>query len=89
MPPQVIEGTWEEIKLHEAEFAGQFLRVTLNPERPETRMPSRPSNVNGQPKVLRARGMLEGLLSSEDYFREKREDTLKEDESLFQGDQSS
>ncbi len=29
---QVIEGTWEEIKLHEAEFAGRHLRVIVDAE---------------------------------------------------------
>jgi hypothetical protein len=35
MTAQVLEGTWEEIRAHEREFAGQRLRVqVITPERP-------------------------------------------------------
>jgi hypothetical protein len=34
MAPQVLEGTWDEIRAHEREFAGQRLRVQVIPERP-------------------------------------------------------
>ncbi len=30
--PQMLEGTWEEIKQHEAELSGQRLRVYINPD---------------------------------------------------------
>ena len=79
---RVIEGTWEEIERHKAELMGQWLRVTVKPQRPTTTRPSAPAQKSpdtAQPKVLRARGMLAGLLSTEEYFREKREDTARED----------
>jgi hypothetical protein len=31
---RVIEGTWDEIKRHEAELAGRYLRVTITSKRP-------------------------------------------------------
>jgi|GEM_PF-2744469 hypothetical protein len=40
MPLRVIEGTWEEIKRHEAELMGQYLRVTIKPPKAMTRKPS-------------------------------------------------
>lgn len=30
--PQVLEGTWEEIKSHERELAGKHLRLTVLPD---------------------------------------------------------
>jgi hypothetical protein len=34
MSPRVIEGTWEEIKLNEAELIGRQLRVTTSLKKP-------------------------------------------------------
>jgi len=82
MAQHVIEGTWEEIKRHEAELVGRHLRVIVKPERSPTRKPTKPADAEEQPKVLRGRGMFAGLLSTEEYFREKREDTAREDRSL-------
>jgi hypothetical protein len=82
MAQQVIEGTWEEIKRHEAELAGQFLRVTFDPEGTAARQPSVRTKGVRKVKVARARGMLAGLLSTEDYFSQKREDTIREDRVL-------
>ncbi|MGO8671707.1 MAG: hypothetical protein ACLQVD_10130 [Capsulimonadaceae bacterium] len=36
MVAQVIEGTWEEIKSHEAELVGRLLRVTIMPQSPNS-----------------------------------------------------
>jgi hypothetical protein len=82
MSQQVIEGTWEEIESHKAELIGRHLRVIVTAERPTKRKPDVQVEAKIQPKQLRAYGMLKGILSSEDYFREKREDTEREDRSL-------
>ena len=82
MSLRVIEGTWEEVKRHEAELIGRQVRVTIKPEKPAIQKQKAPATTPGQPKVLRARGMLAGILSTEEYFREKREDTAREDRSL-------
>ena len=85
MSRHVIEGTWEDIERHKAELIGQWLRVTVKPQRPTTTRPSAPTQKSPdtvQPKELRGRGMFAGLLSTEDYFRDKREDTIREDRSL-------
>lgn len=77
-----IEGTWEEIESHKAELIGHHLRVIITPKSTERRNPATPAEVTAPEKVLRARGTLAGVLSSEDYFREKREETIREDRSL-------
>jgi hypothetical protein len=85
MSLHVIEGTWEEIERHKAELIGRHLRVIVTAERPIIPKPGAPlkrSQPTAQTKVLRGRGMFAGLLSTEDYFREKREDTIREDRSL-------
>ena len=82
MSQHVIEGTWEEIKSHEAELIGHHLRVIITPEEQTTPEPSEPVKTEAHTKVLRGHGMLAGILSSEDYFREKREDTIREDRLL-------
>jgi hypothetical protein len=81
----VIEGTWEEIERHKAELIGHHLRVTVTAERPPQRKPSTPAHkakATAPAKELRGYGMFAGLLSTEEYFREKREDTAREDRSL-------
>lgn len=35
---QVFEGTWEEIKRHEAALAGRYLRVIVEPQPEQTQM---------------------------------------------------
>jgi len=82
MALQVIEGTWEEIKLHEPELTGRRVRLTVKPEKPTATKPSVPADVAPKVKVLRGYGMLAGLISTEEYFREKREDTIREDRDL-------
>lgn len=81
----VIEGTWEEINLHEAELTGRQVRLTIKPEKPASRKPSASSEratAAAKPKELKGYGMLAGILSSEDYYREKREDKIREDRLL-------
>jgi hypothetical protein len=82
MAQHVIEGTWEEIESHKAELVGRHLRVIITPDRPSKSKPSTQSETPPQHKELRAYGMLKGILSTEKYFREKREDTEREDRSL-------
>ena len=79
MSAQIIEGTWEEIKSHESELIGRHLRVIITPEAPT---PSELAEGAIKPKVLRGYGMFAGLLSTEDYLREKREDMIREDRDL-------
>ncbi len=78
MSGYVIEGTWEEIKRHEAELIGQYLRVTVKP-RPQKRAAEKEATADQETsdppkkKVLRAFGAFaDALPSSEEYMREKR-----------------
>ncbi len=82
MSLHTIVGTWEEIERRKAELIGRQLRVTVLPDKPEIRkQEAQPADV-APAKKLRGRGMLKGLFRSEDYFREKREDTAREDRDL-------
>jgi len=85
MPQQVIEGTWEEIKSREAELIGRHLRVIVKPEKAAGRKasPKKAEPAAAQTKEFRAYGLLKGIINTEDYLREKREDTAREDRSLF------
>jgi hypothetical protein len=82
MSLHVIEGTWEEIKRHEAELAGRHVRLTITPRKTKPSKSSVPAKAVAKPKELHGYGMFAGLLSTEDYFREKREDTIREDRSI-------
>ena len=76
----LIEGTWEVIERHKAELIGHHLRVIVTPERPAARKPRLPAAQSlANVKELRGRGMFAGILSTEEYFREKREDTERQD----------
>ena len=83
MSQHVIEGTWEEIKRHEAELIGRHLRVTILPE-PDARS-ARPDKlaVSKHPKVLTGFGAFKGKIgSSEEFAREKRAEIEREERNL-------
>jgi hypothetical protein len=79
----VIEGTWDEIKQHEAEFIGQILRVTIKPQTSAKKWDAVPSEVPinaTKPKKLRAYGAYrDDICSSDEFAREKRAEIEKED----------
>jgi hypothetical protein len=83
MPLRVIEGTWEEIKRHEAELMGQYLRVTIKPPKAMTRKPSESAQkaaTSDQPKKLSAFGAFKGVFGgSEEFAKEKRLEIERED----------
>jgi hypothetical protein len=92
MSLQVIEGTWDEIERHKAEFAGRQLRLIVKP-------PSRKSNAQGEAKGqlvnlsakpksakvstrsprVSAMGKYAGVLSVDDFIRSKQEEIDLED----------
>ncbi len=79
--PQMLEGTWEEIKQHEAELSGQRLRVYINPDieapgQTAKKVRTQPKQ-KGRPEQLRGRGMLAGVLSTEEFLRRKHEETAQ------------
>ena len=76
--PQVYEGTWEEIKLHHAKFAGHYLRVIVEPKRTPAQ---ETAPVVEQPKrVLTGLGKFKGKLGgTEAYLREKHEYLAREE----------
>jgi hypothetical protein len=75
-----IEGTWDEIKRHEPEFAGRRLRVTVEEDIPVRQQGKAPSG----PKQRRvsAMGKYAGVLSSEEFIRRKQEDMELEDRPI-------
>ncbi|MDQ2731919.1 MAG: hypothetical protein M3Y56_09690 [Armatimonadota bacterium] len=79
----VIEGTWEEVERHKAELLGRQLRVTILPDRPASQEKSisirNPAATVPAKKLTGFGAFKDSLPSTEDYFREKREDTIRED----------
>ena len=82
MALQVIEGTWEEIERHKAELVGRQLRVTIKPETSlahRSAAPAKKPTTSAQPGSVSAMGKYSGILSSEDFLREKQEEIDLED----------
>jgi hypothetical protein len=75
----ILEGTWEEIKLHEVELAGRELRVIVKPVAPPSHPKSHTiASQKGAGRVS-AMGKYAGVLSSEEFMRRKQEDIALED----------
>ena len=81
--PQVLEGTWEELKLHEEELSGKRFRlVPLSPEPDKAaakgskskRNAAQEPNIKG-PRQLTGMGKFAGIIpSSEEFIRQKQEE---------------
>ncbi len=84
MSLHVIEGTWEEIKSHEAELIGRHLRVTITPERPTARKPSAPPEATTQAKVLRARGAFKGMFGGTEAIIAEKQAEIELEERKFE-----
>jgi len=79
--PQVLEGTWEEIKLHERELAGRTLRVVIAPK--QEPLQTEPASKERVAKRLQGRGAFKGKLGGvEAYLREKQADIEREEHIL-------
>jgi len=81
MSALVIEGTWEEIERHKAEFSGHQLRLTIKPQHSATLKPKSPQNTatGVTPPRISAMGKYPGILSSEEFMRQKHEGYDPED----------
>jgi len=75
MSLHIIEGTWDEIKRHEAELIGRYLRVTIKPE-----APTRTIRSAKRPSALGKYAFVAG--GSEEYAREKQAEIEREDSGL-------
>ncbi len=73
MSLQVIEGTWEEIERHKAEFIGRQLRITIKPERPAA-YATPPTK---RPSALGKYAFVAG--GSEEFAKEKQVEIERED----------
>lgn len=82
--PQMLEGTWEEIKQHEAELSGQRLRVYINPDLilptlAEEKVQEEPKQ-GEQPRKLKGYGMFAHVPGgSEEFALEKQKEIERED----------
>jgi hypothetical protein len=79
--PPVLEGTWEELNLHENELSGKRFRLVPLPPAPDktTSKGSRPQRNavqeqnNATPRKLTGMGTFAGIIpSSEEFMRQKR-----------------
>jgi len=82
--PHILEGTWEEIKLHEQELTGRYLRVIVGPEveSREAATEGAQTEIQGknQPKKLRGYSMFAHVPGgSEAFEREKQKNIARED----------
>ena len=78
----VIEGTWEEIERRKAELMGHQLRVTILPEQPPRHLRGAPADSetpSAKPHRVSAMGKYAGILSSEEFMRQKQEEIDLED----------
>ena len=75
---RVIEGTWEEIKSHEAELTGRRVRLVVKSERPTSAMTAR-AGISAGSRRVSALGKYAGLLSSAEFMRSKQEEIDLED----------
>ena len=79
--PNIIEGIWEEIESHKAEWMGRHLRVIVTPDEPAAHEPAAAeSRPKLPPKKLVGFGALTGIIgSSEEFAREKQLEIERED----------
>lgn len=76
----VLEGTWEELKLHDAELSGKRFRLVPLPSEPEKTAQEAEVNV---PRQLTGLGKFAGILpSSEVFMRQKQEELALEERKL-------
>jgi len=78
----ILEGTWEEIKQHDAELSGRWLRVIVDAEIEPHQNRYVPGEA-GEPvesKPLRGMGQFKGKLGgTETLFKEKQEEIKREE----------
>lgn len=84
-PTQTFRGTLDEVFGHRDEIpANAKVELRILPEETEREAEQDQSRQKvAQPKQLRGRGMLAGVLSSEDFLRCKHAETILEDRSLL------
>ena len=73
MPLSVIEGTWEEIERHKAELKGHWLRVIIQPEKPQRENVAQ----SKRPSALGKYAFVAG--GSEEFALEKQAEIVRED----------
>lgn len=85
MPQHIIEGTWEEIKLHEAELTGRQVRLTIKSEARRQKSSASRTKLPAPPNTRELVGFgafKDALPSSEDYMREKRVEIEREERNF-------
>ena len=86
-PLREIEGTWEEVRAHEAEFAGLRVRLTVLPPLDETPSPNRRLSAREMfelPLEERERILAEQFAQAETFYRNDLE--LTDFEAFDDGD---
>ena len=86
----ILEGTWEELKLHDHELRGKRFRLVpvaplLSISKPETvkSVPDGSETKVVKPRKLMGRGMLADLgLTTEEYMRNKHEEIALEERNF-------
>jgi len=84
----VIEGTWEEIERHKAEFAGHILRLTIKPQQSAKRKQSKSAATATptpptQPKKLVGYGAFKGVFGGTEAFLAAKQEEIELEERKF------
>ena len=84
--PHILEGTWEEIKLRDAELAGRFLRIIVDPDKEPSQVGNGSGHVSSEPNAERV-ARIKGLrgkyahlgVSVDDLHHERAADRVREE----------
>ena len=91
--PPILEGTWEELKLHDAELSGKRYRLVPLPSETvktttrasKSKRSTAPKPGAQAPRQLTGMGKFAGIIpSSEEFIRQKQEE-IKLEERKFRG----
>ncbi len=81
MSIQTIEGTWEEIKRHDSDLQGRYVRLTVQPKLPTKPVLIHDEQLKSAKTTTRvsAMGKYAGILSTAEYSKHKQEEIDLED----------
>ncbi len=81
---QIIEGTWEEVKQHEAELVGHYVRVTIDPKPQHANRKASTPVVTAEPKKLVGYGAFKGVFGGTEAFLAAKQEEIELEERKFE-----
>jgi len=81
--PLVLEGTWEELKLHDRELSGKRFRLIAIPREPSSDKDAPRRSGQKPRRQLTGMGKFAGIIPcTEEFMRQKQEEIEVEDRNL-------